>query len=120
MELKDFYTAVGGDYATVLTRLPSASLILRFLGKFPKDPTWNELHWAWEKKDVETAFRAAHTLKGTSANLGLDALCKAASDLTEQLRGADKLPADAALEPVDCAYRQVLASIEDLLTGGNQ
>lgn len=120
MELTDFYAAVGGDYNLVLTRLPSASLILRFLGKFPHDPSWDALHRAWKENDVETAFRAVHTLKGTSANLGLDALYQAASDLTEQLRNADKLPGDAALAPVDQAYHTAIDSIHALLAGDDQ
>lgn len=120
MELKDFYATVGGDYDTVLNRLPSASLILRFLGKFPKDPSWSDLHCAWQERDIELAFRAVHTLKGTSGNLGLDTLYKAASDLTEQLRDAEQLPEDAALMPVDLAYQTAVEAISALLAGGNQ
>ena len=37
--------------------------------------------------DGETAFRAAHTLKGIALNLGFDSLYKADFDLTEKLRG---------------------------------
>lgn len=120
MELKDFYTSVGGDYDTVLNRLPSVSLILRFGEKFLHDPSWDELHHAWKGNDVPAAFRAAHTLKGISANLGLDVLYKAASDLVEQLRITDTLPEDAALVLVDRAYHTTIESIHALLAGGDQ
>lgn len=47
--------------------------------------------------NCEAAFRAAHTLKGVSANLGFTQLCASASQLTELLRGVTgEIPLDAA------------------------
>ena len=47
-----------------------------------------ELETALADKDAETAFRAAHTLKGICLNLGFDNLFAPSQELTEKLRGA--------------------------------
>jgi HPt (histidine-containing phosphotransfer) domain-containing protein len=40
-----------------------------------------------EKKEVEEAFRAAHTLKGVSQNLSLTRLYHSAAELCDAMRG---------------------------------
>ena len=54
--------------------------------KFLDDPSFQNLKDALDSKDVETAFRAAHTLKGVCLNLGFDNLYPSSKDLTELLR----------------------------------
>lgn len=114
MELKAFYAAVGGDDRQVLNRLPSEDMLRRFLHKFSKDPSHAELLSALAAQDFAAAFRAAHTLKGTAATLGLDALSAAASALTEALRGADALPPAELTAAVEQAYETALAQIRRL------
>ena len=114
MELKTFYAAVGGDAAAVLSRLPGEALVRRFLRKFLADPAYSELKAALTAGDIPTAFRAAHTIKGTAANLGLDDLACAASDLTEALRGAAVLPPQELVEAVDAAYANTVEQIRRL------
>lgn len=111
MELKEFFAAVGGDYDAVLGRLMSESLILRFLRKFPADPSYQNLNAALAEGDISTAFRAVHTLKGTAANLGLDTLAAAASELTEALRGASALPQQEMVDAVGAAYALTVEQI---------
>ena len=43
------------------------------------------------EKNVEEAFKSAHTLKGVAGNLGLDPIAKCASEMVELLRGKDQL-----------------------------
>lgn len=86
MTAEEFYTAVGGDYKDALSRLMNDELILRFLGMFPKDPSYSELLAAHEAGDEERLFRAAHTLKGVCANLALTGLAETASEITEYYR----------------------------------
>lgn len=40
MEMHTFFASAGGDYEAVLRRLPSESMIRRFVGKFRKDPSY--------------------------------------------------------------------------------
>lgn len=111
MELKEFFAAVGGDCAAVLDRLPSEDLVRRFLRKFPADPSYHDLKEALAAGDIPTAFRAAHTMKGTAATLGLDALAAISSDLTEALRGACALPPEELVRGVDAAYALAVEQI---------
>ena len=116
MELKEFFAAVGGDDREVLERIPSEDMVRRFLRRFPADPSHAELSAALAAGDLPTAFRAAHTLKGTAANLGLSALTDAASALTEALRGADALPPENLVRAVDAAYALAVEQIGRLDT----
>ena len=66
--------------------------------------------------DARRAFRAAHTLKGLAANLGLVQLWQAASALTEALRGSDMQRAAALYPETAAAYRQACAAIGEMDT----
>lgn len=86
MTIDECCQQLGGDYATLKTRLPSDSLIKRFITKFLDDSSFSELCHAIQEGQREEAFRAAHTLKGVCANLGFDQLGASASKMTELLR----------------------------------
>lgn len=64
MTIKECYEAMGGDYEDVLKRLMNEARIQKFALMFKKDPSMSQLTQAMDAGDVETAFRAAHTLKG--------------------------------------------------------
>ena len=79
-------TELGLDFDAVLSRLVNEKLVQKFALKFLDDPSFQNLKDALDSKDVETAFRAAHTLKGVCLNLGFDNLYPSSKDLTELLR----------------------------------
>ena len=114
VDLKDFFIRVGGDYHVVLSRLPSEDMVKRFVRKFPADPSYSQLKAAQADADPQAAFLAAHTMKGMAANLGLDTLAGAASDLTEKLRNADAMPQKDDFDAVDRAYQMTLEWIQQL------
>ena len=96
MTIQECYQKLGGDYAQVEKRLPGIHLIRRFIAKFLDDGSYPELCRAMEQGQTEEAFRAAHTLKGVSANLGFDRLTASSGELTELLRGrTDGIPTEA-------------------------
>lgn len=90
MTIRECYESVGSDFDEVLGRLGSEKLIHKFAVKFLDDKTFQELKESMRTADGETAFRAAHTLKGVCLNLGFSALGKVSSELTEALRGPRK------------------------------
>jgi HPt (histidine-containing phosphotransfer) domain-containing protein len=49
------------------------------------------------KKDFDTAFRAAHTLKGVCSTLGFQNLFTISSQLTEALRNRDEIDINEAI-----------------------
>ena len=114
MTLDQFYRAAGGTAAEAAPRLGGADATRRFLRLFPLDDSFPRLSEALGRGDAQTAFRAAHTLKGVAANLGLAQLCAAASDMTECLRRGELSGAQARLAETETAYRWVLAALEEL------
>jgi HPt (histidine-containing phosphotransfer) domain-containing protein len=87
MTLQECYDAMGADYNEVMSRLRTEERTKKFLLKLPKDPSYEELCAALDKREIETAFRAAHTLKGVGQNLSLTPLYRSAAELCEALRG---------------------------------
>ena len=86
MTVRESYEKIGSNFDEVLRRLGSEALVKRFALKFLNDTSFQDLKDALVKKDGETAFRAAHTLKGVCLNLGFDRLYEVSAELTEKLK----------------------------------
>lgn len=115
MNIRECYDSIGADFGDVLGRLGSESLIQRFALKFVDDDSYDKLEKALADRDAESAFRAAHTLKGVCLNLGLKNLYTVSSDLTEKLRGRELDGADELFEKVKEQYEitvNALRSVE--------
>ena len=116
--MEECYRNLGGDFDQVKQRLMSISLIERFIAKFLADDSYSQLCHAMQAGERKEAFRAAHTLKGVSANLGFDRLVACAGELTELLRPAgETLPegAGALFEAVKGDYAQTVNAIRAYL-----
>jgi len=102
---------VGINYDEGVARfVGNAEMYERFLGEFLKDGTFAELEAAMEQSNVRDAFTAAHTLKGLTGNLSLDALYKKLVVLTDALRGEGDLALARTLYPgVEQEYRNMIA-----------
>ncbi len=87
MTIRECYESMGADFDEVLVRLRKETMIQRFALKFLQDSSYKELEKSLAEQDYKTAFRMAHTLKGTCANLSFTKLGSAAANLTEALRG---------------------------------
>lgn len=97
MTIRECYERTGSDYEDALTRLGHESLLQRFAIKFLEDPTFQDLCKAMEQADGETAFRAAHTLKGICLNLGFTRLGTVSAELTDAMRAEKKTDGCEAL-----------------------
>ena len=109
---------MGGNFAQVEQRLPSVSLVKRFITKFLDDSSFSELCQAMQEGQRDKAFQAAHTLKGVCANLGFDRLGASAGQLTELLRPeSDSTPegADLMLNEVKQDYELTVNAIRAYL-----
>ncbi len=98
MDVKQCYEQIGGDYDDVMSRLRTDERIKKFLLKVADDKSFDMLCEMLDAKNIEEAFRAAHTLKGVCLNLSLTRLYKSASAMTEALRG--KTEYDDAFTPL--------------------
>lgn len=54
MQVREFYTKIGGDAASVLDRLGTEELVVRFARKFPADTSYTQLCEAMAQGDAET------------------------------------------------------------------
>lgn len=87
----------GADVEGTLHRfMNNDNLFLKFILKFKDDKNCALLKDALDQKNYEEAFKAAHTLKGVSANLGLNPIFDRASAITELLRGKEASEVDEA------------------------
>lgn len=105
MSLRSCFEALGGNYDAVLSRLPSERLVQKFVLKFLDEGSFRELMAAIQARDGQTAFRAAHTLKGVCLNLSFDRLYASSNELCEALRSGWTEDAPALAEAVETDYR---------------
>ena len=118
MTIQECYQQFGGDFDEVKKRLPSEALIKKFIAKFLDDRSFPDLQTALEEGSRESAFRAAHTLKGVCGNLSLSKLMNSASKLTELLRSeTEAIPeaADVLFEEVRNDYELTVSAIRSFL-----
>lgn len=114
MTVIECYEKIGGDYENAMSRFKNEALVKRFLPMFLSDPSFQELTAALEKGDAGTAFRAAHTLKGVTANLSLAKLNSVSVEITEMLRAEELIRAKEYFPNVKEAYDTVFEAITQL------
>lgn len=87
-KLKD----AGVDVDTAIKRfMGKEDLYIKFLAKYQNDESATNIEKYLAEKNVEEAFKSAHTLKGVAGNLGLDPIAKHASEMVELLRGKKQM-----------------------------
>ena len=120
MELKECYQQLGGNYDDVLRRFGGQQDRLRkFLLKLMEDDSYPTLCAALKSGDEESAFRAAHSLKGICLNLDLGMLFQSSSALTELLReglqnGLDRDQVEQLFANVTEDYQKTIGLIQSL------
>lgn len=119
MTLEECYTQFEGDYNGTMERLLTEKRIRKYLAEFLEDRDFADLEAGMKNGDDQMAFMAAHTLKGLALNLGMSALAKSSSDLTEALRGGRKPEADALLTKCRTDYEMTEGAIRRLLADGS-
>ncbi len=117
MTLQECYEKLQGDYEGTLGRLCSEKLVEKFALKFLADDSFAHLEEAMSIGNYNEAFRAAHTLKGVSLNLGFTRLHKVSDEITEALRGGEKPENEMLLEKVKEEYERTVAALSELQNG---
>lgn len=114
MNLKECFDSFGGSYNDVMGRLLTEERVKKFLLMFLKDTSFNDLKTAMENEDYSSAFRAAHTLKGICANLGIAKLGEISSEITEALRANDNETACKLFDRVAQCYSITVNALNQL------
>ena len=122
MTVQELYTSIGGSYDSAKKILQMDKLIGKFILKFLNDKSCDRLLTAGAARDAEGIFEGAHALKGVCANLGLDSLSAAASELAEAYRpgkGAqmDGAELDSRLSAIKQQYDSTVAGIQLFASG---
>ena len=86
MTVQELYENIGGSIQSALRILQMDKMVARFIVRYLDEPSCGKLLEAYESGDGQGVFEAAHALKGVCANLGLDKLSAAASEICEQFR----------------------------------
>lgn len=102
------FNAAGNDYQAVLGRADGDRELLRELMQmFITDENMAKLSTALTEAKADAAFRAAHSLKGSSGMLGMLRLHEAMIRLTEALRQGDVELARSLYPECDAEYKAV-------------
>lgn len=113
MTVRECYDLIG-DYDRVYACFHNDEKIARFLKMFLEDENFKKLSEALPAGDAQTAFLAAHTLKGVCQNLALDDLYNADVLVTEALRGNDLARARELYPDVKREYENAENAIRGL------
>ena len=114
MTVKECYEIIGANYEEVESRLRTEERIKKFV---LNDKSYDLLCDSIKQKNMEEAFRAAHTLKGISQNLSLTTLYQSSNLLSEKLRENQEYSkqAEELFEQVKRDYIYITETIKNLL-----
>lgn len=113
MTFQEALQAAGVDVETTLRRFGgNEGMLARFVKKFPQDPTYEALQHAVEASDYEAVEQCAHTLKGTSANLGFQALSNECAALVATVRESNYAQVTSDFARVSAVYEALRANIQ--------
>lgn len=103
--------AYGANTMEGLSRcLNNDAFYLRLVKMIPGDQNFEKLFQALDAGDLDAAFAAAHSLKGSTGNLALTPICAPVIELTELLRAKTQTDYTALAETIRKA-RDELARI---------
>lgn len=114
MTAKEFYDRTGGDYEGTLARFVDVKRIVRFVGMFMRDPSYQDLKNSLEKGNRDDAFLAAHTLKGVCLNVGFSRLFDHACAVTEALRAGNMELARKEMPALERCYEEIAAAAKEI------
>ena len=112
MTIQECYSMIGGDYEDVIERLCKEERIKKYMFKFLKDPSFEMLCTALKEENMESAFCAAHTMKGICQNLGFGSLYQSSNRLAEKLRTRKKQNVTEFMKQVEEDYGMTVSIIK--------
>lgn len=113
LSLRECYLLAGESYDDLLSRLGcDEKIVYNAVKEFMLDLHYIRLLHAIENRDTETAFKAAHTMKGISANLGFTTMYSAFSLVTEELRSGNIEKAAELMTRATDEYQKIIAAFK--------
>lgn len=98
----------GADVDMTLKRfMGNEAIYMKFIMKFLDDKSYGNIKESLGKCDYEEVFKSAHTLKGVTANLGLDPITSVSSQMCELLRGKSNQDGDVDTDQLNELWEQL-------------
>lgn len=118
MTIQELYEQIGGNYNHAVQIMRMDKMISKYVLKLADSDVCDKLREAGASMDAAALFESAHAMKGVCANLGLDSLAAAVSEVTEEFRpGASRKFSDdeikAKLDEIFAMYEKTKAGIEE-------
>lgn len=118
MTIQELYEQIGGNYDHAVQIMRMDKMISKYVLKLADSDVCDKLREAGASMDAAALFESAHAMKGVCANLGLDSLAAAVSEVTEEFRpGASRKFSDdeikAKLDEIFAMYEKTKAGIEE-------
>ncbi len=104
--LKDFGADVQDGVARCLNK---EDFYLKMVNMGMNDAHFDALGKALQEKDFESAFEAAHALKGILGNLALTPILKPVTEITEHLRAKEDIDYAPLYEEIQAQHKRLLA-----------
>lgn len=99
MTIQELYDRIGGNYEHAMQIMRMDKMIGKYLLKLTESGVYEDFRAACDSMDAARLFETAHAMKGVCANLGLDDLAAAVSEITEEFRpGATRKLSDDELK----------------------
>ena len=112
MQFNEVISLIIPDQETVLRRFAgNASLLERFVRKFPQDQSFEKLTAAMEAGDYPAIETAAHTLKGVSGNLGFQKLFETSEEMVVAVRSQNYDHLQPLYDSIKEDYTQLMANL---------
>ena len=103
-EIRDF----GADTQEGMGRcMGNSAFYIRLVKLMPKDRNFGVLYDSIEKGDLDSAFEAAHALKGALGNLSLTALYEPVVEITELLRKRTQMDYSALVSGIKAKHAEL-------------
>ena len=114
-EIKSKLEAAGVDIKGAMNRMMNNEMLFtRLMKKMREDTNYQKMLDAWNLKDYETTYEAAHTLKGAAGNLGLDPIYKAAGIISDTLKNYIHNDADLDETFIDSKFEELGKSHKEI------
>lgn len=104
----------GVDIERVMERfMGNEALYIKFLKRFAEeDKSFQKMQEHLRKEEYEEAFKAAHTLKGLLANLGLETIMHSVIPITEKLRAGSLENLQELMEQAEREYESIVEILQ--------
>lgn len=115
MELNKVLKTLEIDQEEVMRRFGNnESLLERFLIKFKDEPTFFKLKEAVANKNTEDIEITAHTLKGVSANFGMEKLRAVCDEMVRDIRNDKTDRLEELFKKAEEEYDRLIEGINEL------